>query len=266
MASTNRDQPREPEAWRPGWRWIISGLLAFHVTAVFMGPFAFSTRTGAGTSSEFARPLMRLFRPYVQAMFLDHGYAFFAPDPGPSHLVRYKVEFDDGRPAVEGTFPDLATERPRLLYHRHFMLAEQLHDSFAPPVFRSVPPPPPSKLNEEAQERWDQSVRQQAEQTQLAWQRDRAAYDARWAAFEQHLLHKHGGTSVSMARIEHRLPRPEWVETLGMRLDDSSLYSAPLTKDDSGIRDEPPPPRRPPSAATGTEEDIGRQNRAGGPP
>ena len=37
-----------------------------------------------------------VFRPYLEAAYLDHGYAFFAPDPGPSHLVRYELEFDDG--------------------------------------------------------------------------------------------------------------------------------------------------------------------------
>ncbi|NIO41435.1 MAG: hypothetical protein GTO41_15415, partial [Burkholderiales bacterium] len=56
-------------------------------------------------------------------MFLDHGYRFFAPEPGPGHLVRYEVTTSDGAGAA-GQFPDRDRIWPRLLYHRWFMLSE----------------------------------------------------------------------------------------------------------------------------------------------
>jgi hypothetical protein len=64
------------------------------------------------------------FGPYLDATYLNHGYHFFAPDPGPAALIRYTGERADGTP-FEGTFPTLDEQWPRLLYHRHFMLTEQ---------------------------------------------------------------------------------------------------------------------------------------------
>ncbi len=63
--------------------------------------------------------------PYINALDLNHGYRFFAPDPGPSHLIRYHLHWSDGH-GRDGVFPNLTEERPRLLYHRYFMLAEHL--------------------------------------------------------------------------------------------------------------------------------------------
>ena len=54
---------------------------------------------------------------------LANGYRFFAPEPGPSHLIRYEVTLPDGT-RKEGFFPDRAHHQPRLLYHRYFMLSE----------------------------------------------------------------------------------------------------------------------------------------------
>lgn len=231
----NEKMNNEPAAWRPWWRWLVSGLLAFHVAAVFMGPLAFSTRMPGGTSSEFARLIMPVFRPYIEAAYLDHGYAFFAPNPGPSHLIGYKVEFADERPAAEGTFPDLARHRPRLLYHRHFMLSEHLHSSYAPPAIEKLSIPVPRPLDAFEQGEWNEYVGKQDAELQDRWKRDREGYEARWNSFERHLLHAYGGDSVSMWRIEHRLPEPELVRVLKFRLDDESLYRR-LTKDDTGER------------------------------
>lgn len=198
-----------------------------------MGPFAFSTRTPSGTSSDLAEWMMPVFRPYAQAAYLDHGYAFFAPDPGPSHLIKYKVDFEDGRPSVEGTFPNLKEQRPRLLYHRHFMLSEQLHSSFLPATFENSSPPEPRRLEGLEQVEWKEFVAKQNAERKTNWERERKAYDARWNSFERHLLHLHGGDSVSMVRIQHRPPDPLLVQKLKFRLDDESLYRT-LTKDDTG--------------------------------
>ena len=116
---------------------LLPVAIVFHLTAVFVAPLAFASEY----SSPFVNAIYAALRPYIAAMYLDHGYFFFAPNPGPSHLVDYKVEFADGRPPLTGRFPDLKTERPRLLYHRHFMLSESLHSRYRYPL---TPPPEPT--------------------------------------------------------------------------------------------------------------------------
>src|SRR5947207_4831502 len=136
--------PMEPASNRvPRWgKLLISLLVALHLAAVVSGPLAFMSRSRGGESPA-AAAIAGFFQPYANAFYLNHGYAFFTPDPGPNHLVDYKVEFSDGRGPVKGRFPELATERPRLLYHRYFMLSEAFNNRFALPEFEREPTPPP---------------------------------------------------------------------------------------------------------------------------
>jgi hypothetical protein len=184
-------------------RWMLrlaSVLLIAHLAAVILPPFRFAT-----SSPERSSPVAGLgdwLRPYIEAAFLSHGYAFFAPDPGPSFLLRCRLEFDDGRAPVVKTFPDRTQQSPRLLYHRHFMLAEQLNAIF-------VPEDPPSEL---------------APYLQAQWRADRARYEARRRSFEQHLQAEYGASRVTIERVAHRQPTVE--ERLrGMSLTDPLLYA-----------------------------------------
>ena len=97
---------------------VLSLWLAFHVFAVFISPAAMPP----------ASPLLEdgyeLALPYNEALFLNHGYHYFAPDPGPSTLIAWEIPRKGEAPVV-GRFPDLSI-RPRLLYHRYFMLAENI--------------------------------------------------------------------------------------------------------------------------------------------
>ena len=97
---------------------VVSLMLGFHVFAVFISPAAMPP----------ASPLLmdgyRLALPYNELLFLNHGYHFFAPDPGASTLISYAVPRQGDAPVV-GRFPNLSIH-PRLLYHRYFMLAENL--------------------------------------------------------------------------------------------------------------------------------------------
>jgi hypothetical protein len=212
--------------WPPHRRLAASALIALHVTAVFLPPLAFACRGEFGSSSPFADGLASWLRPYSQLMYLDHGYFFFAPNPGPSHLVRYRAEFDDGRPPVEGTFPHLATQRPRLIYHRHFMLAEYLHALYAPPE----PPPEipiPGEIATSLTEPQrtalaDQFRRQHAQQVQL-WRHQRRQYEAFGRSLAQHLKRSLGASRVTLARIEHRQPTPDEFDVVG-RLDWRATY------------------------------------------
>lgn len=64
------------------------------------------------------------FQHYLNLAYLNHGYNFFAPDPAGTHVIRYQVPQISGEP-LEREFPNLQQQWPRLLYHRHMMLAEQ---------------------------------------------------------------------------------------------------------------------------------------------
>ena len=108
--------PRRPGA-RP-LRWAVSLWLAFHVSAIIIAP------ASVAPSSDLVRSAWAVYRPYLQVLYLNHGYHFFAPEPDPSTLLAFAAERDDGT-VVRGRIPDRAIQ-PRLLYHRHFMLTEHM--------------------------------------------------------------------------------------------------------------------------------------------
>src|SRR5262245_51015254 len=92
----------EPEVAKmpaPKVRALVSALVILHVGAVFLGPFATPPQT-----SELAMSWARACQPYLDALSLSNGYRFFAPEPGPSHLVRYELILADGT-TREGTIP-----------------------------------------------------------------------------------------------------------------------------------------------------------------
>lgn len=165
--------------WSPRTRWIVSLLLLWHVSAVVVGPAAVEPASGLMAS------IWEWYRPYLDALYLNHGYHFFAPEPGPSHLIRYELVRTDGSTKT-GFFPNKAEHRPRLLYHRHFMLSEHL-SQFAEPGS------PPELLQ---------------------------AFSKSYA---QHLLAREHAQQVKLVLVRHLLADPERVLS-GLQLTDKSLY------------------------------------------
>jgi hypothetical protein len=102
--------------------------LVFHLAAIVIAPASVSP------SSELVRAVWSACKPYLQILYLNHGYHFFAPEPAQSTLVAYTVDRADGS-VVQGRFPSRAIT-PRLLYHRHFMLSEHMNES--PPELREL--------------------------------------------------------------------------------------------------------------------------------
>ena len=130
--------PQPPIVWSRGARLVASLALAYHLVAVMIHPLGtmpqFDTPGAPPILPEAIRPA---FQPYITALSLDHTYKFFAPNPGPSHLLRYDLYYADGRKEIgdlRNQFPDKTQHWPRLLYHRYFMLAEAL------PRPREIPP------------------------------------------------------------------------------------------------------------------------------
>ena len=149
QARQSQPQPKpKPSAsglpWHAVWRWLVSLLVIAHLSAVVSAPWSLSTsdalppgyrappgqpdvpgpNSSAWQEPAVPRALHRCFRHYLNLVYMNHGYEFFAPDPGGTHLIDYRVAKSDGT-TVEGRFPDLEAQWPRLLYHRHMMLAEQ---------------------------------------------------------------------------------------------------------------------------------------------
>jgi len=108
-------------------RWIrraINAWLIFHVSAIIVAP------ASVAPSSGLVQSIWGIFAPYLQLLYLNHGYHFFAPEPGESTLLAFAAERPDG--SVErGRIPN-PSMKPRLLFHRHFMLTEHMRDAPEP--------------------------------------------------------------------------------------------------------------------------------------
>lgn len=165
----------------PGWlRRVVSLGIALHLTALVVAPLA------VGPTSPLWQQVWTAFRPYLDVMNLNHGYHFFAPEPGPSHLVRYELRFDDGR-IEQGLFPSVQQHSPRLRYHRHFMLSEFLNNLAI-----------------------DDSRRE--------------LFTAVTRSYAEHLQHEHRAAEVTLTLRRHYVPGPQHI-TSGKRLDDVSLFA-----------------------------------------
>lgn len=192
---------------RPHWsttkRSCVSILLILHLAAVFVSPWS-----SPPPASLLSDRVADWFRPYLSLMYLNHGYRFFAPDPGPSHLVRYEVTYADGR-VEQGQIPDPQEHRPRLLYHRHFMITESLYNAW-------------SRL-----EQLPEDVEIPANQRRVVEERNaytRRLVDSLANGIGRQLLERSAGASVRLVLVEHAIPFPEDVER-GRRLDDPELYA-----------------------------------------
>jgi hypothetical protein len=104
-------------------RWAVNFWVLFHFAAVI------AAAGSVGPTSDLVLAGWKLFRPYLQLFYLNHGYNFFAPQPVPSILLDFEAVRDDGT-VVSGRIPN-RTIQPRLLYHRYLLLTE--HIGVAPP-------------------------------------------------------------------------------------------------------------------------------------
>jgi hypothetical protein len=102
-------------------RWAVNLWLVFHISAIIIAP------ASVAPSSGLIQSAWGFFQPYLQLLYLNNGYHFFAPEPSESTLLAFSAERPDGT-KVEGRIPNRGIV-PRLLYHRHFMLTEHMRDA-----------------------------------------------------------------------------------------------------------------------------------------
>ncbi|MGD9644100.1 MAG: hypothetical protein AB7U73_00200 [Pirellulales bacterium] len=214
----------------PPLKIVLSVLLALHVTALVVCPWSIE-------GSPLAQGMWRVFRPYVEATFLNHGYHFFAPEPGPSHLVRYEVELPNGD-TFAGEIPNLKEEQPRLLYHRHFMLTEflnMLYGNVNGDAPMASPPAGGDTATTAAAQRRDALAGIEAvpgrealppsESAQQFLAAQQALFDAYCRSYATHLLRKHNAQRVTLRLVRHNLPFPQEIAQQRVKtLSDASLY------------------------------------------
>lgn len=186
-----------------GLRTAISAVVVFHVVAVIVPPLWMQTRGPIGVSPS-VNSLRGATSAYSQFMYLDRGYAFFGPDPGPSAMFQVAVQQPNGKRA-EYLYPDRDRIWPRLRYHRHFMLAEFLNQTY------EVPGPPEEVIR-------DQPVLAED------WRRRRYRYEKVRQSMLDHLAVEYRTDRVAMRRVRHLMPDYNAFRSSPMSLDDPRLY------------------------------------------
>lgn len=229
-SSSKIEAPPPAEEGAYAWSWqaraAASVLIALHVLAVFLSPCA-----GPPPASDLERGAASWFDPYLQATYLNHGYRFFAPNPGPGQLVRVELEMPDGSTRSE-QFPDPEVHAPRLHYHRYLILAAYLSD-----VSTASAPGDPASDAERSQR--IEQLRRQGHLDEADWisadaagerkgreqaeARKQAILDA-WGA---ELLKSRAAKRVKFYAIEHEIP-PPWEIRAGMPLSEKALYREKL--------------------------------------
>jgi hypothetical protein len=197
MSTASSNPNSETPAWRklaPHWRVLITIALLLHLIAIASAPWA-----GPEPGGPIANAIIYPFRGYLDATYTNHGYRFFAPAPGPGHIVRYTLTFPDGT-TQHDEFPNRKTEWPRLFYHRHFMLTEKLAGFFDEKPGSDAPP-----------------------EAQRQWQQEQQVFETTAQSYAMHLLETTGAKSVELELVQHNIPYPAQVER-GLKLTDPSLY------------------------------------------
>ena len=130
----NKPRPAAPQREegskmrRPGrmplaLRIFLSLLIVWHFTGVFLAALSVSDPRSSPLVYSIAQtPPMQW---YLDALYMNQGHSFFAPDVGPGQLIRYELFDQSGRVIEQGELPSRKEHWPRLRYHRHFMLADQ---------------------------------------------------------------------------------------------------------------------------------------------
>ena len=176
LSRTDHDRLPPGQALPRPVRLLASLAILAYLAGVIIAPLS-----GPPPASELSQVILQPFRPLLGALYLGHGYRFFAPDPGPGHSLRWTMTMPDGSSRT-GTVPDAEGDWPRLLYHRRFMVAEKI----APLV---PPADAPAEIRARAKADWLPLVKGVA----------------------ANLLRTNGGQRIRLELVEHYLPGPEEV-------------------------------------------------------
>lgn len=203
-------------------RIVVSLLLIWHLSAVFLAPLSIQPTSRLVVSLAQGT----FMQWYLDLLYINHGYHFFAPDPGPGHLIRYELLDERGGQIETGEFPNRKEQWPRLWYHRHFMLADQV----------GIPQP-----TEEESKRWQRRYLENYARNLLRLNENAHAVRVRWVA---------------------HYPIPPEHGYQGRKLNDPSTYETLLEV--SERRATPPPPTTDQSRVWQESQQIGSRPDLGG--
>lgn len=124
-------------------RWTISVLVVLHFSAI-----------GSATLSAPPSPWLvgqlwiRIYRPYLEFMYLNNAYHFYSPEPGPASYVWFRLIYVDSRGTEWGEWYKVPgmDENGRhehevaLVYQRYLALTENVTGSEPPPPYFTLTP------------------------------------------------------------------------------------------------------------------------------
>lgn len=207
----------------PRRKQVLSVLLLLHCIAIFASPMA-----GPPPASELSRYIASWFEPYLHGAYLNHGYRFFAPNPGPSHLVRYEVTLEDGS-TESHRFPSTDEQWPRLLYHRHFMVAERVNQLVSMPTAEewAIEMRDQRALADEllrgGQAVLAREIEAEINRRQIGYAEQLELRDKLLDGIAKYFLEYHEAQSIKVYSVRHPLPSQLDVRA-GAKLDDPASY------------------------------------------
>ena len=216
--------------WSTLQRSAASTLIIAYLFALLIGPLS-----NPLNSQHLTAPIAATLAPLHRGLFMGHGYRFFAPNPGDSHLVQYKITKNDGT-QFEGAFPDRDNAGPRLLYHRWFMLSETIFAEHA----QTPSPNEFEKLNRKKIERVKllkrnaklklaDELEKQRSQEKAEYKRTIRRIKALVRTTGEFLLRQHDGDEIEISVVTRTIPFPVEVRQ-GADLDDEVFLRYPTNR------------------------------------
>jgi hypothetical protein len=213
------------QRWGPAARGIVSVWLGYHVLAMFVSPWA------VPPTSVLAVSLQGNVAHYQTLLYLNHGYRFFAPDPGPASIVGYTITKADGSQRT-GLFPDrnaINRDYPRLNYHRWFMWSETLGRLFGQWVspsefarYLELEQARVSELRQQGRELEAERLVADLQEDQRVWDESEVARKKILAPVARVLLQQHQGKEIILTLNRRMIPSLAEAST-GMQPSDARL-------------------------------------------
>jgi hypothetical protein len=113
-------------------RGVVSVVILFHFAGILVAVLSVAPPSGQG-SWLVGQVWTRVYRPYLQFMYLNNAYHFYSPEPGPATLLWFRVEYADGT-ARRTKIIDRDLYPLDLEYQRRLSLTESTNQLEPPPA------------------------------------------------------------------------------------------------------------------------------------
>jgi hypothetical protein len=111
-------------------RLVVSAVLLFH-----FGGILSAVTSPPPQPYLTAQMWTRVFRPYLQFLYLNNAYHFYSPEPGPANQMWFLITYKDGTPAEWYDMPhrpDDIKDPLAISYYRRLALTEQTNQLLPP--------------------------------------------------------------------------------------------------------------------------------------